>query len=59
MPDIKTKLKAAHERENELNKQLAIQDVIIRNAKKKKLKLAKKISENMKYRVSLLYSGLK
>jgi hypothetical protein len=54
MLNIKTKLTEAHERENELNKQLGKLDAIIRNAQKKKKVLARKISVNMKYRNGLV-----
>lgn len=52
--DIKSKLKRAHESEDELNRELAKQDAIIRNSERKKLSIARKISANMKYRNKLL-----
>lgn len=51
---IREKLKVEHERENLMNKELRKLDNIISHAKKKKLKIAKKISSNMKYRNKLI-----
>ena len=52
--EINKKISMLHEHENEWNKEMSIQDAIIRNAKKKKAKLARMISNNMLYCNKLL-----
>lgn len=50
----KNKLAELHLHENEWNKEISILDATIKNCNKKKIKLAKQISNNMKYRNKLL-----
>lgn len=46
---INEKILMLHEHENEWNKELSIQDAIIKKAKRRKAKLSKMISNNMQY----------
>lgn len=50
----KDKLKELHIKEDELNKEMAKIDAKILALKKQKLKIAKRISHNMKYRNKLI-----
>lgn len=54
MGDIRNKLKNLHEQENELNKQMGKLNGQIKALQKKKDKLAKQVSNNMRYRNSLI-----
>lgn len=56
--DIHDKLADLHKRENELNKQISNLDKIIRISKQQKLKFAKQVSANMRYR-NILINRLK
>lgn len=51
---IKQRLTECHESENILNKELTRLDWTIKQTIKKKLKIAKKVSKNMKYRNVLI-----
>jgi hypothetical protein len=51
---IKNKLSELHLHENGWNKEISILDATIKKCEKEKIKLAKKISNNMKYRNLLL-----
>jgi len=51
---IKNKLLQLHRKENEMNKVLSNLDKQMKDAQKKKNKVAKMISSNMKYRNTLI-----
>jgi len=55
--DLNERLKSAHELENGYNKELSDIDKQIRHLERRKTKLAKLISKNMKYRNSLIKFG--
>lgn len=52
--DVKEKLLQLHRQEDEMNKQIGKLDKEIRVANRKKAKLAKMVSSNMKYRNKLI-----
>ena len=51
---IREKLLKLHSEENEMNKEMGKQNYQIKLCQKKKLKIAKQISVNMKYRNKLI-----
>lgn len=51
---IRTRIAERKVQENDYNKQLAKLEWTIKDCKKKKLKLAKKVSDNMRYRNKLI-----
>lgn len=51
---IRTKLKTLHNQENDLNKQIGKIDGQIKLLNKKKAKIAKQVSHNMRYRNRLI-----
>lgn len=51
---IRERLKKCHADENAMNKELSKLDWTIKDCNKKKIKLAAKISKNMKYRNLLI-----
>lgn len=54
MKDIREKLLQAHRQENEMNKEMANINKQISVLQRKKTKLAKMVSSNMKYRNQLI-----
>lgn len=51
---IRSKLKTLHEKEKELNKEMGKIDYQIKTLSKKKVKIAKQVSNNMRYRNRLI-----
>lgn len=51
---IRQRLLLCHQSENELNREIGKLDNTIKDARKKKIKLAKAVSKNMRYRNSLI-----